>query len=132
LIKLGVDVLLVFKNTYLAWYSAFNPPMSEEKERIFWISMHGGLTVHAFPTIVSVKRGRWLYANPVLHGRIRRSKVPDKKSMEIFSSLNWNFISCCPEETVEDFLIISCQGYTFELEMCRVDKEGILFMLRDV
>ena len=106
--------------------------MSEEKERIFETSMHGGLTVHAFSAMVSVTRGRWTYMNPVLHGRIRRSKVPDKKSMEIFSSLNWNFISCCPEETVEDFLVISCQGYTFELEMCRVSKEGILLLLRDV
>jgi hypothetical protein len=31
--------------------------------------------------------------------------------------LNWNFISGCKEEVIEDLLIISCQGYTFELEL---------------
>ena len=94
--------------------------------------MHGKLAVYAIPIQVAVARGGRMYVNPVLHGRIRRNKMHNKKHAQLFCRLNWNFISCCPEETVEDFLIISCQGYTFELEMCRVDKEGILFMLRDV
>ena len=99
---------------------------------IFRNSMHGGFTVHAFLFKVSVKRGRWLYVNPVLHGLIRRSKMQDKKSVKVFCRLNWNFISCCPEVTVEDFLIISCQGYTFELELVDYAKQGILLLMKDV
>ncbi len=58
-----------------------------------------------------------MYENPVLYGKIRRDKVQDKRSAEIFCRLNWTFISGCQEEPIEELLIISCQGYTFELEL---------------
>ncbi len=89
--------------------------------------MHGGITVYAFPAMVAVARGGRMYLNPVLHGRIRRNnRAQSKKDARLFCRLNWNFISCCPEETVEDFLIISCQGSTFELELDDVGKQGLL------
>ena len=94
--------------------------------------MHGKLTVYAIPIQVAVVRRGRMYVNPVLHGRIRRNKTQNKKHAQLFCRLNWNFISCCPEETVEDFLIISCQGYTFELELDDIDKQGNPLLLDDV
>ena len=58
-----------------------------------------------------------MFVNPVLYGKNRRDKEQNKRSVEIFNSLNWTFISGCHEEPLEDLLIISCQGYTFELEL---------------
>ncbi len=96
---------------------------------IFKTSMHGGLTVYAFPAMVAVARGGRMYLNPVLHGVIRRTKTQNKKHARLFCRLNWNFISCCPEETVEDLLIISCQGSTFELELDDIGKQGLNCLL---
>ena len=94
---------------------------------IFKTSRHGKLSVYAFPAMVAVARGGRMYLNPVPYGRIRRNtnKTQNKKYAQMFCRLNWNFISCCPEETVEDFLVISCQGYTFELELDDVGKQGL-------
>jgi hypothetical protein len=85
---------------------------------LYTTNLHGGINIYAFHFQVAVTLGDHFYINPLLlNGRVRRGTTLDKKSAKLFCSLNWNFISCCPVETVEDRLIISCQGYTFELEL---------------
>jgi hypothetical protein len=64
---------------------------------------------------VGIGAPKYIYIFPVLYGKIRRDRKKDKKAEKIFEGLNWRFISGSPFETSEGTLIISCQGYTFEL-----------------
>lgn len=84
---------------------------------IFRTSNHGRLTVFAIKQYIAVIRGDRFYANPVLFGKIRRDKRMCKKATKIFCSLNWAFISGCHEVAFDDRLVVSCQGYTFELQL---------------
>ncbi len=57
-----------------------------------------------------------VFMRPYLRGKIRYEEEKlDKKSEAVFARLNWTFVTFRPIMTVDDLLIITCQGYTFEL-----------------
>lgn len=79
---------------------------------------HGGFHVYAIPVgpCVVIYDGVF-YENPVIvsAGFTRRNPKWQKKSEVIWRRLNWRFVSGCPHRVNGDCLLISCQGYTFEL-----------------
>ncbi len=83
---------------------------------IFRLSEHGGLNVYAIPVGIRVLKGDLWYGNPVLYTTNRYAGKKDKEAERIFCSLNWNCISGCRKAGFGDGLVISCQGFTFELE----------------
>ncbi len=103
-------------------------------QMIVTTSCHHGIKIWAFKHCVAVARGGRFYVNPVINGKIRRGNKQNKKTAELFCRLNWNFISSCCEKIAEHLIIVSCQGYTFELELnedyvqkcsCRSCKEKL-------
>ena len=87
-------------------------------QRIYQTPSHGNIRVYAIEAHPAVIRGDCFYAYPVFYGKIRREKkYRDKKAAKIFSRLNWRYISGCHDLAYDDRLIISCQGYTFDLEL---------------
>jgi hypothetical protein len=87
-------------------------------QSIFRLSEHGGLNVYAIPVNIRVLKleGDLWYGNPVLYTTNRRAGKKDEEAERIFCSLDWNCISGCRKAGFGDGLVISCQGFTFELE----------------
>ena len=99
---------------------------------IFRLKRQGGIKVFALPGTAMCAIGireTHLYTKPVLIRKTRpRSDGPDShyvmdmESENVFRRLNWKFLSCflpvTPSSSSQEILgvlIVSCQGYTFEL-----------------
>jgi hypothetical protein len=86
------------------------------QQSIFRLSKHGGLVVYAIYENIRVLKGGLWYGNPVLYATNRHAGKKDKNAERKFCSLDWNCISGCREAGFGDGLVISCGGFTFELE----------------
>jgi hypothetical protein len=88
-----------------------------QRQRIYRTPSHGNINVYAIQVYPAVTRGDRFFAHPVFYGKIGRNKKNLEKAAKIFCRLNWRYISGCHDLVYDDRLIISCQGYTFDLEL---------------